>query len=477
MLGHWVEILPGVVVSLATARRIQALTFSLFALVGLLAATRLPQFSPASLFASRPVLTLPAATAHDPAPRLDPTQQSYLDGFQKLRKRAHEVLQYALTTAQPELDLAHLELSTDAATRFRLRVTSRTQDPAALRAYLENLRVILPDSGLTSTPGATPEAAPVLVVDSDPMAAAGAPQRAPASMPAAMPARALAEVDAAPPAPLAAAAPSGGTIEIADADPTRDGDVDAAPTRARVTAAAPSGGTIEVADADGAPTRPLARVTLPGSETAPSGGTIDVADADPAPAASLAPAAARSVTAPSGGTIETADLAPAALPRAKPLLTLTPPPAITGAPEPLAPPPAITGATDAEPLAQPVVPVKQVARALLPAAPWRGLTDRTASTAHALKPARTARPSARAVPALPPGRTVAAARALEQLRARAAEHTHAAPPASDLNAEPSTESSSGYASHTPSPAAREAASAAFDAELDASPSTSGGDAE
>ena len=237
--------------------------------------------------------------------------------------------------------------------------------------------------------------------------------------------------------------------------------------------------------ADAAPERSLARAALPGSGTAPSGGTIELADADPAPAQSLAPAPSRrSVTAKSGGTVEIADAdadaddarAPAALPRAKPLLTLTPPAGITGG-------------TDAELVGQPLVPVKPVARALIPAAPWQGLTDRTAPV-HALTPALTDRPAARAITARPPGRTVAAARALEQLRARAAEHTASTPSDSDPADEPSTilsasakqpptpaaQTSTAQAS-TPQTATREAASAAFAPELDATPATTGGDAE
>lgn len=171
-VGVRVEILPDLYVEVHTARRIHALVLCLLALLMVLAGSFVPGLSLRHALVSRPVLAGPLegrrALSRAQPPRRAPHPVRWMEGFVRARKRALEVLQYAITTAPPELRASAVELSSDPAdpfdpARFRLRIACAPDDPAITRGFLANLRVVLPGAGL-----ATGEDAPGVFIDSHP---------------------------------------------------------------------------------------------------------------------------------------------------------------------------------------------------------------------------------------------------------------------------------------------------------------------
>lgn len=173
LTGTRIEILPEVFVEVETARSIQALLFALIALVLLFALDRFGPFPFRHLLVARPVLPALAGelAVRAPASPAPAAELAHLTGFLAARRRALEVLQYAVATLPDELEIAQLRLSSDAArpfdpAGFRLRLACPSEDPEAMKTYLENLRAILPRAALAPIlPGA-----PELVIDSDPTA-------------------------------------------------------------------------------------------------------------------------------------------------------------------------------------------------------------------------------------------------------------------------------------------------------------------
>ena len=158
--GVRVEILPDLFVEMDTARRIHALFFVLLALIVLAALG--PRFALRQALTHRPLLPAPVEAL---APRPPPvavlaggrpaSELRFLEGFARARKRALEVLQYAITTAPPLLRTRFVELTGDPAApldpgRFRLKIACAPSDPTVTKGFLENLRVLLPGAAVTT---------------------------------------------------------------------------------------------------------------------------------------------------------------------------------------------------------------------------------------------------------------------------------------------------------------------------------------
>lgn len=192
-IGVRVEILPDLYVEVETARRIHALLFVLATLIVVCAfgpRTALRQaLTHRPLFPALPE-TSPPPASYSGAPARPASELRFLEGFMRARKRALEVLQYAITTAPPALRTQRVDLAGDPAapldpSRFRLKIRCAPADPTVTRGVIENLRALLPgtavaapddadEGSITIDSAAEPPPAPGPLAATEPLAHASA---------------------------------------------------------------------------------------------------------------------------------------------------------------------------------------------------------------------------------------------------------------------------------------------------------------
>ena len=153
-----VEILPDLYVEQAVARRLQALLVTLVVLFALWLAQDALPLPDADWLEEQPLFD--ALAAPPPPPAAVPSARlAYLERFNAARKRALEVLPFAVAAAGTAVPVTAARLTSDpaatlSASGYRLHLTLAGADSPAVRTYLANLRAVVPGARLAA--GAAP---------------------------------------------------------------------------------------------------------------------------------------------------------------------------------------------------------------------------------------------------------------------------------------------------------------------------------